>query len=187
MSGSYEFEEQNSYSKLGIKHSCEYLNAFHKTVKVINVENNKNYQDRDVDLIWVTFSLEKGTEVWEIEVKIDSYTTGNFWLETISNDKTNSEGCFFKSKAKWYFYYFDKLDVLYIIPLHPAQEWLKQNFKKFKSSTTSTKNKVTKKILYNTVGRIVPIEKLEEGLKLKGSQLHKIENLSNIPQHNKCP
>jgi len=63
MLGSYEFEEQNNYSKLGIKHSCAFLNACPETIKIINVENNKTYQDRDVDLIWVTFSPEKGTEV----------------------------------------------------------------------------------------------------------------------------
>jgi len=166
MTKAYNFKDQANSAKKGVDISCGYLKSLPCHVEIINVENNPEYQDKDIDLIWKYENAEKRLCECAIEVKTDSYTTGNFWLETISNDAKNTQGCFLKSKADYFFYYFEKLDILYIIPLKPAQKWLGLNLNRFRESKTSTKDKKTGTHLYHTIGRIVPIETLRKELKI---------------------
>ncbi len=166
MTKAYYFKDQADSAKKGIDISCGYLKSLPSHVEIINVESNSEYQDKDIDLIWKYENAEKRLCECAIEVKTDSYTTGNFWLETISNDVRNTEGCFLKSKADYFFYYFEKLDILYIIPLKSAKEWLVGNLNRFRESKTSTKDKKSGTHLYHTIGRIVPIETLKKELKI---------------------
>jgi len=162
----YNFKDQANSAKKGIDISCDYLKSLSCHVEIINVENNPEYQDKDIDLIWKYENSEKRLCKCAIEVKTDSYTTGNFWLETVSNDAKNTQGCFLKSSADYFFYYFEKIDILYIIPLKSAKEWLRLNLNRFRESRTSTKDKKTGTHLYHTIGRIVPIEILRKELKI---------------------
>ena len=101
---SYTFNEKNDFSKKGIDIVCKYLKLLKKTVKIKNVEDDPAYQKNDIDLVWVYKKEDKEIMI-SIEVKTDKYTTGNFWLETISNEAIGTLGCFVKSKAKYLFYY----------------------------------------------------------------------------------
>ena len=159
---SYTFKEKNGFSKIGISLVCSYLNSLKKTIKVDNVEDDKNYQKNDIDLVWVY--KKDGKEIMiSIEVKTDKYTTGNFWLETISNEELNTPGCFVKSKARYLFYYFTKWDSMYIIPLKKAKEWFLENIHRFRESKTTTKDEEGK-YRHTTVGRLVPIKVMMEGV-----------------------
>jgi hypothetical protein len=172
---SYGFEERNDFSKIGIKIVTDYLSSLKKTIKIVNVEDDVDYQKIDIDLIW-HYKEDKNICEDYIEVKADSYTSGNFWLETLSNKKYQTQGCFLKSKAKYYFYYFSKWDKLYIIPLKPAQEWFKENMNRFRESETTTNNQG--EYSHTTVGRIVPIQIIIN--ELEGIDL--IENVSKITE-----
>jgi len=152
---SYTFEEKNDFSKKGISIVCAYLSLLKKTISVKSVEDDQNYQKNDIDLVWVYKKNE--TEIMiSIEVKTDKYTTGNFWLETLSNEELGTPGCFVKCKAKYLFYYFTKWDSMYVIPLGVAKEWFNSNFTRFKESKTTTKDKIGN-YKHTTVGRLVPI------------------------------
>jgi len=164
---SYNFDERNEFSKKGIKAVYSYLNTLKKTIEIKNVEDDKAYQKNDIDLVWV-YKKDNNNVMISIEVKADSYTTGNFWLETLSNESLGTMGCFVKSKAKFLFYYFTGWDSMYIIPLKEAQSWLLKNMDRFKESKTTTKDK-NGNYQHTTVGRLVPISvmmKEVEGIKL---------------------
>ena len=164
---SYTFDEKNKFSKEGIKAVYSYLNALKKTIEIKNVEDNKDYQKNDIDLVWIYKKGENNLMI-SIEVKADRYTTGNFWLETLSNEEIGTLGCFVKSKAKFLFYYFTVWDHMYIIPLKEAKSWFIKNMQRFKESKTSTKDKYGN-YQHTTVGRLVPINimmKELEGIKL---------------------
>jgi len=152
---SYTFEEKDSFSKKGIEIVSSYLRIAKETIEVRNVESDPNYQKNDIDIVWI-YREQGDNFIVSIEVKTDSYTTGNFWFETISNEELKTIGCFFKSKAEYLFYYFTELDCLYIIHLKTAQSWLKENVSRFKESRTTTKNN-NNQYTHTTVGRLVPI------------------------------
>jgi len=153
---SYTFEEKNTFSKIGTNMVSIYLKSLKKTVKVENVEENPEYQKIDIDLIWV-YKKEGVNISVTIEVKSDNYTSGNFWLETISNKSLGTLGCFIKSKAKYVFYYFPKWDCVYVIPLKAAIPWFKNNLNRFIESETSTKDQQGN-YQHTTIGRLVPID-----------------------------
>jgi len=167
MVNSYTFDEKNNFSKEGIKMVCAYLNSLKKTIKIKNVEDDPAYQKNDIDLVWI-YEKEGNEIMISIEVKTDKYTTGNFWLETLSNEGLGTPGCFVKSKAKYLFYYFTKWDNMYIIPFKKAQKWFLENFNRFRESKTTTKDEKGD-YRHTTVGRLVPIESMMkeiEGIKL---------------------
>lgn len=163
----YTFEEKNNFSKIGIDVTCKFLRSLKETIKVKNVEDIPEYQKNDIDLVCVYKKEDKEVTI-SIEVKTDRYKTGNFWLETMSNEALGTLGCFVKSKAKYLFYYFSKLDSMYVLPLKKSQHWFNENMTRFRESKTTTKDEEgTYK--HTTVGRLVPINtmmKEVEGIKL---------------------
>jgi len=167
MTKAYTFVEKDKFSKKGINVVYNYLNSLKKTIKVKNVENDKKYQKNDIDLVWIYRKDNKPLMI-SVEVKTDRYTTGNFWLETLSNEEIGTLGCFLKSKARYLFYYFTEWDNMYIIPLKKAQSWFLENLNRFRESKTTTKDE-NGNHKHTTVGRLVPISifmKEVEGVKL---------------------
>lgn len=172
MVNAYSFDEKNSFSKKGIVIVSDYLKTMKKTVKVINVEDDPKSQSEDIDIIWVRKNQDIEVQI-PIEVKTDNYTTGNFWLETFSNEKAGTPGCFVKSKAKYLFYYFPKWNKMYIIPLKKAQQWFAKNKDRFPESKTTTKDKAGA-YTHTTVGKKVPIEVMTrevDGIKVVAGKL----------------
>ena len=169
---SYTFDEKNKFSKEGINVVCSYLKSLKKTIEVKNVEDDKNYQKNDIDLVWI-YKKENNNLMISIEVKTDKYSTGNFWLETLSNEDLKTPGCFVKSKAKYLFYYFTEWDSMYILPLKKTRQWFLENIDRFKENRTTTKDQ-SGKYKHTTVGRIVPIHIMME--EVKGIKL--VKNVS---------
>lgn len=87
-----------------------------------NVESDRDYQRRDIDLIW--HRAIRGWERTTIEIKCDAHggdddrliqareypyyerRTGNFAAETVSNDVSGTPGWVFASEARMLLYYF---------------------------------------------------------------------------------
>ena len=153
---SYTFKEKDDFSKRGVEVVTRYLQSLPKTVKVENVENDIVYQQIDIDLIW-TYRTEKGMVQHTLEVKTDRYTTGNFFLETVSNKELGTLGCFVKTKADMVYYYFSTWDSLYVIPTKEAQNWFRANLDRFPERPTTTQDSKGR-FLHTTIGRLVPIK-----------------------------
>jgi hypothetical protein len=77
---------QASYTaNLGTELIFNFLQNQKSTIKIINVENDIDYQKKDIDLIKIR---ELNSEVKEtaIEIKVDNYyRTGNYFFETLRN------------------------------------------------------------------------------------------------------
>jgi len=155
MPNKYTFDEKNEFSKKGVKVVENYLNSLSQTKSIKNVENEKKYQYIDVDLIWKCIFNNTSYELL-VEVKADSWLTGNFWLETHSNKEKGTLGCFLKTKSDFYFYYFTENDTLYILPTKASQNWFKININRFEISDTTTVDGHLNHH-HTTVGRLVPI------------------------------
>lgn len=164
----HEMYDTNAVAKQATKHIEKYLRSRKETVNVLNVEDDKEHQLKDIDLIWEyakDFTVKKLT----IELKADRYhRTGNYFFETISNEQRGTPGCFMYSQADYLFYYFVTIRELHIIPLKAARKWFIEHMEEFVEERTSTPIKNGE--YYNTVGRLVPKNRLQaevEGVKIR--------------------
>jgi hypothetical protein len=144
----------------------QWLKTNRRTTEVLNVEDDPIYQVIDVDLLW----RAKDQEV-KIEIKGDTYhKTGNFFLETYSNEERNTPGCFMYTQADFVFYYFVEIKTLYSLPMPETKDWFEKHINEFKESRTQTPYGNGQR--YTTVGRLVPIKTLMKNV--PGIKLYKL-------------
>jgi hypothetical protein len=131
---SYTMNKACQTADLGTAKIVEWLEGLRITKSVINVEDKKEYQMMDIDLLW-----ELNTGEWRsIEIKVDNYfETGNYFFETKSNIEKGTPGCFMYSGANLLFYYFLDRE-LHIMPLKSTRKWFKANQERFRTVRTST-------------------------------------------------
>jgi hypothetical protein len=130
-----------------------------ETLDVHNVENDPAYQQRDIDLLWVT---EKAC--YKVEIKADriGHQTGNFFFETTSNKEKGTPGCFLYTEADLFFYFFTQTRQLYILPMPATRAWFLSRQDKFTERETMTP---VGSDSYTTVGRLVPIKDVSREVK----------------------
>lgn len=112
----YGFDEQMAVGDEGVRFIQDYLTS--RKYLVEDVTGNRDYQRQDIDL------RVKGQrkQAWRtVEVKTDTYTSGNIYLE-LANGK--NPGCVFKSRAEIWAYWFPNLSILLWISLPALQLWL---------------------------------------------------------------
>jgi hypothetical protein len=125
-----------------------------ETIAVINVEDDKHFQRKDIDLLWI-YKYRGKEYMKRVEIKADRYArTGNYFIETISNQQKNTKGCFLYTEADLLFYYFVDTKELNSIPMPLAREWFLVNENRFVEKELSTK--VGNKGFYTSKGRLVP-------------------------------
>ena len=158
----------------------EFLRSCVKVVNVQNVENDREYQIRDIDLLCM-LKTGSGERTVSIEIKGDrkAHVTGNFFLETVSNEGLETQGCFLKSQAHLLFYYLMETDCLYIFPMTRMRDWfLKMRYDSaFKLRKTHTVDSGGH-YLYTTVGQCVRIEYTKKCLREENIAFGEIKGMS---------
>lgn len=134
----------------GIERVSKYLATQRGHTDIINVEDHEKFRKWGVDLLWQT-----AFGIVLIDVKSDSYDTGNFFFETVSNKDKNTLGCFLSSEADYFYYVFEERNELYIIELEPVRTWFLENQHRFKVKNPSTTTRGV--VFYQSEGYIVPI------------------------------
>ena len=128
-----------------------YLEVNPNVLSVTDVSKDKKYQDKDIDFI---VRLKNGEDI-SIELKTDTYDTGNIFYEAISNKEYNVLGCMIKSKAKCLLYYFIKTKELYIIDFKEYKKWVNKNNERFAKKTIKNVNKRGNGITHS-IGLLIP-------------------------------
>lgn len=161
----YNMSQSMAVAKQATRDIESWLSSLPETVSIDNVEDNREYQKLDIDLIWTTTDGS-----YKIEIKGDRYhKTGNFFLETHSNKERNTPGCFIYTEADFVFYYFVTSRVLYQLPMAETRKWFMENINRFRERSTTTK---VGNSYYTTVGRLVPIKvAMEEVANITKKQL----------------
>lgn len=156
----HDFKESLKVGERGEAVILDYLEKSPNIKKIIDVRDSKIYQEVDVDLI---VKMNTGNEL-KIEVKTDTYTSGNIYYETVSAEETDSIGCFEKTQADYIFYFFMNLNTLYILEVDAYRNWFKEKQELFdilgyqKKPRNSRWNGST----YTSVGYAFPVQTLEE-------------------------
>ena len=139
----YEFENSLNIGNEGEAKIKDFLLSLDNVYRVQSVQNIKKYQNDDIDFI-VTL---KGNKTYTVEVKTDTYKSGNLYYETKSCIETNTLGCLEKTKADFIFYYFNKFDRLYILKTNLFRKWVQQEIYKF--TLNPEISKLRKKEVFN--------------------------------------
>lgn len=136
-----------------------------KTSEVLDVRGNPKYRADDIDFI----IKDKNGSSRSIEVKTDSYKSGNFFYETVSAVETQSLGCMYKSKADYLVYYFINENKFYVIDFEEFNNWMSKliaernpyaKFKQFKNNRYDNSK-------YTSQGYTIPIVYVKENFKGK--------------------
>ena len=126
----YDFSGRDKLGKIGEAVCQEYLKACSWVENVKSVRSDKEYQNKDIDIVVTS----KDGKVCNIEVKTDSYISGNMFYETISNNITNQQGCFETSESDYIFYYFihPEYRKIYVFKTKELREWVHKNKNRYK-------------------------------------------------------
>jgi hypothetical protein len=146
----YSWDSQIAIGERGVQAVMSYLrqHGYH----VDDVTNDKDWQARDIDLL----VRGKRKKRWRsVEVKVDSYVSGNVYLELVSS--YGRPGCVFKSRADVWCYWLSSLGILLLIDLPALQLWLLDHSRDYKrSQVTSIKGNAR----WSVQGIAVPYETL---------------------------
>lgn len=157
----YDFKSCDNLAIIGEKVAEDYYNLLENIKFVQNVREDKEYREEDIDLVC---SL-KSDEVLYVEVKTDSYTSGNMFYELISNDVTGEKGCMEKTQADLVFYYFinPSYRSAYIFDVKELRSWVCEHKNDFKLRRVYNRG-------YCSFGIAIPMDRLM-------SDLSKIERI----------
>ena len=156
----HDFKKSLVVGEMGEEMILDYLQKSPSISKIIDVRSEKLYQKMDVDLVVVT---EEGQEL-KLEIKTDSYKSGNIFYEWTSAVETGSIGCMEKTQADYLFYYFINLQTMYIFEMDRYRDWFNENKEMFDylGYQKRLKNKRWNGGTYETVGYAFPIRILED-------------------------
>ena len=102
-----------------------YLLNHSSTDMLINVSNDKWFQQFDIDFV----QIDGEGNANKIEVKTDRLAdkTGNMIYELVSDRRTYTQGCFEKTQADYIFYYLVNTRILYIFNTLELRQWVTEN------------------------------------------------------------
>lgn len=146
-----KFKNDLQTGKKGEKVVIDFLRDLEGITDVLDVSGINTFQKLDIDLVCV----QESGEYIPVEVKTDTMThkTGNVVYEVYSNKRYGTQGCFEKTKAKYIFYYLEKVDHLYIFITDKLRNYVKEEY-------------VGKHRLFdmgdNAQGYLIPLEELKE-------------------------
>lgn len=163
----YTFEEQSAIANIAAADIEGYLRSLKETISVINVELDRSYQKKDIDLIW-KYEKNGAIHTKHVEIKGDTwYKTGNIFVETISNMTKNTPGCFLYTESDYIFYYFIDTGELNIIHMENFHNWWKLNEERFTPKYLRTRVRKNEDKFYRSMGRVVPKKVLKQELGMK--------------------
>lgn len=158
----YTMEGNSTAAQLASRRVEEYLVSRSDTFLVDNVEEDKNYQEIDVDFVWYRVNpVDDEMMEFKVEVKGDRQNTKNFFFETVSNLEKGTPGCILYTEADLLFYVFLSDYSLYVIKVSELRDWLKNNEEKYEHKNVGT---MVGDSWYTSVGIPVPIKDIERDI-----------------------
>lgn len=155
MNNTYDFDsKKNEGRKIEelIIDFCKTLPSFYK---IQDVHADMCWRDKGVDIILWYKDTQDNIHKTLIDVKGDTYNTGNFYFEYYSDEANQTPGCFIKSYADWFYYYFWETELLYCLPLPKVRKWWETNRNRFKDKRTKISSSHGR--TWNSCGSCVPI------------------------------
>lgn len=149
----YDFRDSLEIGYEGEEIVLQYLQSRPNVIGIADVRHKSEFRKLDIDFVVL---LNSGYIKW-VEVKADTYKSGNFFFETLSCIETDSLGRFYKSMADLWCYYFVNTGELYTFNLPELVKWFKENQWQKCIKQKCVKNyRAVEGETYTTEGYIVP-------------------------------
>jgi len=145
-----DFQYSIEKSSIGIYLVEKLLRSIPSTIDIKNVEYDKTYQDIDIDLLRI-YRDSTDEQVESIEVKSEFRFNAHYFFEYISNSNTKSLGCFYKSKADYWYYVFVLALEVHILPFEQVKQWVEDNWGRLERKV----HPASQNQRYDTVGKKV--------------------------------
>jgi hypothetical protein len=158
----YDWKDKLAAGKEGVELIITLLKARPETVFIDDVQDEPKYQPKGIDLLWHRKGTNGSVEVVSVEVKWDTYTSGNIALETVSVVETGTTGCFLTSEADLWVYCFPGYAKALVIPLRQAREWFTTHQDRYRRRVTSSRDSGRSE--WHTEVALVPIDDLTDGV-----------------------
>lgn len=154
------FLRENAYSKNAVKRVENFYKLKYGSKVVANVENNKEYQAQDIDLII------EADKPFSCEIKSDkNHTTGNIVLEDFSNFESGKRGWTHICQADYLVYAFPDINSAYVFSMPELRQWYMANKRKFRARSVQTKTGSNS--TYTTKFHLIPLSRLTAELKVE--------------------
>lgn len=179
----YEFSKSLVVGEIGERVVENYLSQLENVSKVESVRDVREYQKKDIDFI----VYMKNGRKFSVEVKSDSYKSGNLYYETKSCIELNTKGCFEKAEADFIFYYFFNLGKLYMLKTNKFRNWVRKEISMYfkdpsksvlKEKIVANKTDSSETGIYNSLGYTIPLRYMEK--KLAGTNVYKIITIEDM-------
>jgi hypothetical protein len=158
MAASYTFAQSSSIGTVACQLTTQYFQEH--GFRVDDIQNNRFFQKLDVDLNVVDFGL--------VEVKGDTYRTGNVFVEVIANAEKGRPGAMTYTQADYLFYYFLAEGRALLIPVAEMKAWIASGrAQEFPRKTSYTHTNAIGHT-YHCIGHVVPWEVMLE--EIEGTQ-----------------
>lgn len=158
MARSFSMRGVQGAADRAVQHARAWLLESEPGSRVHDVQADPRFQHRGVDLLW---ELPSG-EVRGIEVKGDrNATRRRYFFELVSNLEKDTPGCFLYSGADLMVYVFLSQGELHVLPLKAVRDWFLPRAKEYGLKHAFTQ---TGAIRYTTVGAVVPVRDVSEGV-----------------------
>lgn len=151
----YNMQDCVDFGKIGEKEIFDFLMARPKVQGIVDVRRAPALRTCDVDFLLINAD----DKTFRVEVKTDSYKSGNLFIEENSCVEKNTAGCVMKTSADYLAYYFVNERVVYFIQMNGFLPWYIANRERFRSVTV--KNDTPGWKPYSAAGRLVPRKVLE--------------------------
>jgi hypothetical protein len=165
----YNFNDSLVVGAEGEEIVQKYLESKKNIHKVVNMANNEIFYHKDVDFViqYEEPYIYKGEEKIRdrLEIKTDTYTSGNIYYEVVSNENYDVDGCMKKTECDWLAYYFIKFDKLYLLRMEDYRNLVEQLIKENRNDVKRKEVKnYAKKAgeTYTSIGYTIPLYLLEE-------------------------
>ena len=160
----HDFHESIKRGDAGEAIVIDYFKSTKNVRKVVNMSNNKLFYHKDVDIV---VELNNGQK-FMVEIKTDSYKSGNIYYETKSNVEHDVDGCMKKTAAHYLAYYFSEYDKLYILDMEKYSLLMSILIERGNPYLTRkevyNKNK-QRNGTYTSIGYTFPLSELEKMMK----------------------
>lgn len=151
----YDFNESILIGEAGEEIVTNYLYSLSQFEEIKDVRDYSEFREMDIDLVAKTAS----GDIIALEIKTDTYDSGNLFYETISYLETDSLGCMEKTSADYILYYFTKTNELYILNTEEFRKWVNHKSYNFRSKIIHNIRHDYSK--YTSKGYIIPKRYME--------------------------
>lgn len=155
----HDFNKSIIVGNAGERTVINFLKNRENVKSIREVQELKVFRDKDIDLIVEL----KDNRNYSVEIKTDTYNSGNIFYETMSSVETESLGCMEKTEADYLFYYFVYTKELYILDMKKYRNWFYVNKSNFQLKIL--KNKRFDASTYTSMGYTIPKKYLENNFK----------------------